>query len=164
MYCDKCGLWIHVKSNKINKHTYIYLMCENSHWYYMLCAKTFLPYCNEFKWTVIGKQSKFIHIGKPAISDAENLIKVVNCENNITKCFTIKEFYNLNSTFNYIGSPFSLFHLNINSLFQFDELQSLILESKNDFQIFSISIYHTAHQKPDLKRLSKQQQIFSWKL
>ena len=158
MNCDKCGLWVHIESNKINKHTYIYLMRENSHWHYVLCTKMFLPYYNEFKQTVIGKQSKFIHIAKPAISDAENFIKVVNSENNITKCFTIKD---LNSTFNYIGSPFSLFHLNINSSFHFDELQSLILESKNDFQIFGISIYHTAYQKPDLKKLSKQQQIFN---
>ena len=41
--CDKCGLWIHIKRNRINKQTYIYLMREKSHWYRMLCTKTFLP-------------------------------------------------------------------------------------------------------------------------
>ena len=58
--CDKCGLWIRIKCNKINKQTYIYLMLENSHWYCMLWTKTFLPYSvlndNKFKQRVIGKQ------------------------------------------------------------------------------------------------------------
>ena len=121
----KCGLWIHIKCNKINKQTYIYLMHENSHWYCMVYTKTFLPYSvlndNEFKQTVIGKQVKFTHIAKPAISNTENFIKAINSENSITKYFTIKD---LTSTFNDIGSHFFLFHLNINSLsFHFDELE-----------------------------------------
>ena len=67
----------------------------------------------------------------------------------------------LNSTFNDIVSPFSLFHLNINSLsFHFDELESLISKSKNDFQIIGIS----ETQKPDLRKLRKQLQIFNWKI
>ena len=139
--CDKCGLWIHIKCNKINKQTYIYLMRENSHWYWKLWTKTFLPCSvlndNEFKQRGIGKQVTFTHIAKPAISNTENFIKAINSENNITKYFTIKD---LNSTFNDIGSPFSLFYLNINSLsFHFDELEHLISKSKNDFQITGIS-------------------------
>ena len=123
--CDKFGLWIHIKCNKVNKQTYIYLMRENSHWYCMLCFETFLPYSvlndNEFKQTVIGKQVKFTHITKPAMSNTENFIKAINSENSITKYFTIKD---LTSTFNDIGSHFFLFHLNINSLsFHFDELE-----------------------------------------
>ena len=71
------------------------------------------------------------------MSNTENFIKTINSENNITKYFTIKD---LKSTFNVIGNPFSLFHLNINSLsFHFDELESLISKSKNDFQIIGIS-------------------------
>ena len=137
-------------------------MRENSHWYCMLCTKTFLPYSllidNEFKQTVIGKQVKFTHIAKPAISNTENFIKAITSENNITKYFTIKD---LNSTFNDNGSPFFLFHLNINSLsFHFDELESLISKSKNDFQIIGIS----ETQKPDLRKLRKQLQIFNWKI
>ena len=66
---DNCGLWIHIKCNKINKQTYIYLMHENSHWYCMLCTKTFLPYSvlnnNKFKQTVIRKKVKFTNIAKP---------------------------------------------------------------------------------------------------
>ena len=101
----------------------------------------FLPYSvlndNEFKQTAIGKQVKFTHIAKPAISNTENFIKAINSENNFTKYFTIKD---LNSAFNGIGNPFSLFHLNINSLsFHYDELESLISKSKNDFQIIGIS-------------------------
>ena len=107
----------------------------------MLCTKTFLPYSvlndNEFKQTDIGKQVKFTHIAKPAISNTENFIKAINSENNFTKYFTIKD---LNSAFNDIGNPFSLFHLNINSLsFHYDELESLISKSKIDFQIMGIS-------------------------
>ena len=83
-------------------------MHENSHWYCMLCTKTFLPYSllidNEFKQTVIGRQVKFTHIAKPAISNTENFIKAINSENNITKYFTIKD---LNYTSNDIGSTFS---------------------------------------------------------
>ena len=107
----------------------------------MICTKTFLSYSvlnnNEFKQTVIRKQVKFTHIAKPAISNTENFIKSINSENNITKYFTIKD---LNFIFNDIGNPFFLFHLNINSLsFHFDELESLISKSKNDFQIIGIS-------------------------
>ena len=115
-------------------------MCEKSHWYCMLCTKQFLPYSvinNEFKQNVTGKQVKFTHIAKPTISNAENFIKAVNSEINITKYFSIKE---LNSTFYGIANPFSLFHLNINSLsFHFDEIQSVISKSRNDFQMIGIS-------------------------
>ena len=97
--------------------------------------KTFLPYSvshdNEFKQLV-----KFNHIAKPAISNTDNFIKAINSENNSTKYFTIKD---LNYFFNHIGNPFSLFHLNINSLsFHFHEMESLISKSKNYFQIFQI--------------------------
>ena len=106
-------------------------MRETSHWYCMLCTKTFLPYSvlndNEIKQTVIGKQVKFTHIAKLVISNNENFIKAINSENNFTKYFTIKD---LNSAFNGIGNPFPLFHLNINSLpFHYDELESLISKS-----------------------------------
>ena len=110
--CDRCGLclWIHIKCNKINKQTYIYLMHENSHWYCILCTKTFLPYSvlnnDEFKQTVIRKKVKFNNIAKPAISNTENFIKAINSEKNITKYFTIKD---LNYTSNDIGSPFPFF-------------------------------------------------------
>ena len=90
---------------------------------------------NELKQIVIGKHVKFTHIAKPAISNTENFIKGINSESTTTKYVTIK---GLNSTFNDIGSSFSLFHLNINSLSFFDELESLISKSKNDFQIIGI--------------------------
>ena len=74
---------------------------------------------------------------KPAISNNEIFIKAINSENNITKYFIIT---GMNSTFNDIDSPFSLFHVNINLLsFHFDELESLISKLKNDFQIIGIS-------------------------
>ena len=97
----------------------------------MLCIKLFLPYSdlnnNELKQKVIGKQSNFTHEAKPATSNAENFIKAVNSENNITKYFTIKD---LNSTFNDTDNCFFLSHLNINLLaFHFNELQSLISKS-----------------------------------
>ena len=106
----------------------------------MLCTKTFLPYSvlngNEFKQTVNGKQVKLTHIAKPVVSNTENLIKAVNSENNITKYSTMK---NLNSTFNDIGNPFSMFNLNINSLScHFHELEILISKPKNGFQIIGI--------------------------
>ena len=45
----------------------------------------------------------------------------------------------LQSKLNDIGRPFYWLHLNINSLlFHFDELESLISKSKNDFQIIRI--------------------------
>ena len=134
--CDKCGLWIHIKYNKINKQTCIYFMCETCHWYCKLCTRTFLPYSvlndNKFKQTVVGKQVKFTGITKPAIPNTEKFIKAINSENNFTKYFTIKD---LNSAFNAIGNPFSLFRLNINPLsFHYDELESLISKPKNVFQ------------------------------
>ena len=91
IHCHKCGIWIHIKCNKINKQTYIYLICENSHWYCMLCTKTFLSYSvlnnNEIKQTIIGKQVKFTPTRKRTISNAQNFIKAINSENNITKYF-----------------------------------------------------------------------------
>ena len=76
-------------------------------------------------------------MAKAAISNTENFIKAINSENNVTKYFTIQD---LNSTFNDIGNPFFLLHLNINSLsFHFDELESLISKSKDDSQIIGIS-------------------------
>ena len=105
----------------------------------VLYTKTFLSVLNdnELKQAVIGKQVKFTHIAKPTISNGKDFIKAVNYVNNFTKCFTIKD---INSTFNDIGNPFSLFHSNINSLsFHFDQLQSLISKSKNYFQIIGIS-------------------------
>ena len=108
--CDKCGLWIHIKCNKINKQTYIYLMRETSYWYCMFCTKTFLPYSvlndYEFKQTVIGKQVKFTHIAKPAISNTENFIKAINSENIFNKYFTIKD---LNSALMALGTLFPCF-------------------------------------------------------
>ena len=69
-------------------------MRENSHWYCMLWTKMLLAYSvlndNEFKQTVIGKQVKFTHIAKPAISNTENFVKDINSENNTTKYFTIE--------------------------------------------------------------------------
>ena len=60
-------------------------MCESSHWYCILCTKTFFPYSvlndNEFNQTVIGKQVKFTHIVKPAIYNNESFIKAVNLSN-----------------------------------------------------------------------------------
>ena len=106
----------------------------------MLCIKLFLPYSNlnnnELKQKVIGKQSNFTHEAKPATSNAENFIKAVNSENNITKYFTIKD---LNSTFNDTGNLFFLSHLNINLLsFHFDELQSLISKSFKKRELESV--------------------------
>ena len=84
---------------------------------------------HEFKQSSENKSS---YIAKPAISNAENFIKAVNSENNITKYFTIKD---LNSTFNNIGNPFSLFHFNINLLsFNFDDLQRLMTFGKLENQ------------------------------
>ena len=86
---------------------------------------------------MIGKQVKFTHTAKPAISNDKNFIKALNSENNITEYFKIKD---LSSTFNGIGNPFFLFYLNINSSsFHFDELQDLISKSKTEFQITGIS-------------------------
>ena len=92
---------------------------------------------SEFKQTVSRKQVKSTHRAKPAIPNTENFIKAINSENKITKYFTIK---NLNSTFSDIGNTFSLFHLSINLISRhFDELESLISKSSNDFQIIGIS-------------------------
>ena len=69
-------------------------MRENSHWYCMLCTTTFLPYSllndNEFKQTVFGRQVKFTHIAKPAISNTENFIKAIYSENKITNTLQSK--------------------------------------------------------------------------
>ena len=140
--CNNCDLCIHIKCNTVKKQTYIYFMCENSCWYWILRTKTFhVSYSvlknYKSKQAVIGKQVKFTDIVKQAISNGENFIKAINSESNIIKYLTIQD---LNSTFNNIGNPFCLLHLNVKSLsFRFDELQSLVSKPKNDFQITGIS-------------------------
>ena len=114
-------------------------MLENSHLYCMLCTKTFVPYSvlnnNEFKQSSENQSNLLIQ------QNQESLILRTSLKLLIAKTtllyFTIKD---LNSTFNDIDSPLSLFHLNIYSLsFHFGELESLISKSKNNFQIIFIS-------------------------
>ena len=62
IHCHKCGIWIHIKCYKINKQTYIYLICENCHWYRMLCTKTFLSY------------SVLNNIGNQSLENKSNLL------------------------------------------------------------------------------------------
>ena len=56
-------------------------MRENSHWYCMLCTKTFFPISDlnetELKQSSENKLNKFTHIAKSAISNAENFIQVL---------------------------------------------------------------------------------------
>ena len=51
--CDNCGLWVHIKCNKINTQTYKYLQKES-------CASKIFPFSNlnenAFHKTIHGKK------------------------------------------------------------------------------------------------------------
>ena len=44
--CDNCGLWIHIKCNKINTQTYKYLQKESCAWYCISCSSKIFPFSN----------------------------------------------------------------------------------------------------------------------
>ena len=66
--CDNCGLWIHIKCNKINTQTYKYLQKESCAWYYISCSSKIFPFSNlnedDFHKTIHGKKVKFLTITK----------------------------------------------------------------------------------------------------
>ena len=63
--CDNCDLWNHIKSNKINVQTYIYiynsLINDNTVWYCLTCSKKLYFFSalndNDFRSTIQAKQS-----------------------------------------------------------------------------------------------------------
>ena len=68
------------------------------------------------------------------------------------KQITIKD---LNSTFSDIDNPFSLFQLIINLLsFHFDELQSIVPKSENDFQLIGRSENSANNNKCSIEKYS----------
>ena len=152
-----------------DKQTYIYLIHENSYWYCMLYTETPLPNSvlneNEFKETVIGKQVKFTHIAKPAMSNTKNFIKAINSESNITEYSTMKD---LNSTFNDIGSPFSLLYLNINNDFEIIGISETRLkkaqETTTNIHLENFNIEHVATKSANGAVLLYIRKVINYKL
>ena len=74
--CDNCGLWIHIKCNKINAQTYKYLQKESCAWYYISCSGKIFPFSNlnedDFHKTIHGKKVKFLTIMLLDKEDLEN--------------------------------------------------------------------------------------------
>ena len=63
-----CGLWVHIKCNKINTQTYKYLQKESCAWYCISCSSKIFPFSNlnedDFHKTIHGKKVKFLTIAK----------------------------------------------------------------------------------------------------
>lgn len=136
----KCNLWTHIKCKKTKNQTYFYLQ-TNTYWYCMPCIKEFLPFSGtsdeEFVWTTIDKQIKFIHIGSIRKSVRENFIQKITRKPNTSKYFNMSDLQSLNI---YKNNDFALFRMNINSLqFYFDEFKAILVDCPKNSQILGIT-------------------------
>ena len=80
--CDNCGLWIHIKCNKINTQTYKYLQKESCAWYCFSCSTKIFPFSNlnedDFHKTIHGKKVPFLTITKNRNQNEQILIEKLN--------------------------------------------------------------------------------------
>ena len=80
--CDNCGLWVHIKCNKINTQTYKYLQKESCAWYCISCSSKIFPFSNlnedDFHKTIHGKKVKFLIKTKKRNQNEQILIKKLN--------------------------------------------------------------------------------------
>ena len=80
--CNYCDLWIHIKCNKINTHTYSLLLNDNPAWYCLACSKNFIPFStlieNEFHSTIQGKKIKFKTLSRKISTLESTLVDKLN--------------------------------------------------------------------------------------
>ena len=80
--CDNCGLWIHIKCNKIDTQTDKYLQKESCAQYCISCSSNIFPFSNlneyDFHKTIHGKKVKFLIITKKRNQNKQILTEKLN--------------------------------------------------------------------------------------
>ena len=144
--CGNCGLWVHIKCNKINTQTYKYLQKESCAWYCISCSSKIFPFSNlnedNFHKTIHGK--KVAHNGKKRNQNKQILIEKLNdaLDNedleNSSSYFHVNELNNNFSQNEFNGTNF--LHMNISSICcNFDDLQTLLAKINVKFNIIDIT-------------------------
>ena len=146
--CDNCGLWVHIKCNKINTQTYKYLQKESCAWYCISCSSKIFPFSNlnedDFHKTIHGKKVKFLTIAKKRNQNEQILIEKLNDAldkedlENSSSYFHVNELNNNFSQNEFNGTNF--LHMNISSICRnFDDLQTLLAKINVKFNIIGIT-------------------------
>ena len=147
--CDNCGLWIHIKCNKINAQTYKYLQKESCVWYCIPCSSKIFPFSNlnedDFHKTIHGKKVKFLTITKKERNqNKQMLIEKLNDaidKKDLEKSSSYFPVNELNNTFSeneFNGTNF--LHMNISSICRrFDELETLLVKINVKFDVIGIT-------------------------
>ena len=146
--CDKCGLWVHIKCNKINVQTYNLLQKDNSSWYCISCVKTVFPFSDlnnhEFHTTIQGKKIKYLTVSRKRSPNENILIDRLNGalnENELENPSSYFDIDDLNSNFpinEFDGTNF--LHMNISSLsHNFDEFHALLKQINVKLQVIGIT-------------------------
>ena len=119
--CDNCGLWVHIKCNKINTQTYKYLQKESCAWYCISCSSKIFPFSNlnedDFHKTIHGKKVLFLTITKNRNQNEQIFIEKLNDAidkedlENSSSYFHVNELNNNFSENEFNGTNF--LHMNI---------------------------------------------------
>ena len=79
---DNCGLWVHIKCNKMNTQNYKYLQKESCAWYCISCSSKIFPFSNlnedDFNKTFHGKKVKLLTITKKRNQNEQIFIEKLN--------------------------------------------------------------------------------------
>ena len=146
--CDNCGLWVHIKCNKINTQTYKYLQKESCAWYCISCSSKIFPFSNlnedDFHKTIHGKKVPFLTITKNRNQNEQILIEKLNDAidkedlENSSSYFHVNELNNNFSENEFNGTNF--LHMNISSICRnFDDLQTLLARINVTFNVIGIT-------------------------
>ena len=147
--CDNCGLWVHIKCNKINTQTYKYLQKESCAWYCIPCSSKIFPFSNlnedDFHKTIHGKKVKFLTITKKKRNQNEQILTeklndAIDKEDleNFSSYFHVNELNNIFSENEFNGTNF--LHMNISSICRnFDDLQTLLAKINVKFNVIGIT-------------------------
>ena len=146
--CDKSHLWVHIKCNKINLQTYIFLQKSPSAWYCIKCFEDIVPFgtiSNEklFKRNQ-GSKIKFTVLTKHHTPPSQDLIDQLNESMDYSPSEKVSSKYyepcEVSSLLNNSKICLSFYHLNISSpSFHIEELTTLISEHNLTFDFFWIS-------------------------
>ena len=125
--CDQCNLWVHIKCNRIDIHTYNLLKLSDLPWYCITCTRLILPFSNitnlDLNSTLACKNLPFHKSKKIGIPSQFNSLfdDLNNISNSGCKYADVSKFNRLN-----LKSKSHL-HLNIASLsYHIDDLKILL--------------------------------------
>ena len=146
--CDNCGLWVHIKCNKVNTQTYKYLQKQSCAWYCIPWSSKIFRFSNlnedKFHKTIHGKKVKFVTITKKSNQNEQILVEKLNDAidkedlENSSSYFHVNELNNIFSENEFNGTNF--LHMNISSICRnFDDLETLLAKINVKFNVIGIT-------------------------